>query len=103
MDSLERNYSASEREAMAVIFAVRNFCVYLFSSEPFRLVTDHQALRCASQKKYIHGRLTRWLNFLAEYEFTIDYKSGKHSAAADSLSLFLRFAKPWDKIKTIDF
>lgn len=57
LNDAEKKYSTSEREALAVIFAVRNISVYLLSSEPFEMFTDHQALQFAFQKNCIHGRL----------------------------------------------
>ena len=86
MTAAERNYSAYEREALAVIFALKKFRVYLLFSISFSLITDHQALRYAFQKKDIHGRLARWLDFLAEYQFEILYRAGSNNKAADFLS-----------------
>lgn len=86
MTSTEKNYSACEREALAVIFALKKFRVYLLSTQKFTLITDHQALQYAFKKKYIHGRLARWLDFLAEYEFEIRYRAGGKNGAADFLS-----------------
>ena len=86
MTAAERNYSACEREALAVIFALKKFRVYLLSSIPFTLITDHQALRYAFQKKDVHGRLARWMDFLAEYQFEVVYRAGHSNGAADYLS-----------------
>lgn len=51
MKSAEREYSACEREAMAGIFSLRKFRVYLFSDNPFTVLTDHKSLQYALQKK----------------------------------------------------
>lgn len=45
MNAPERSYSACEREALAVVFGLKKFRVYLLSSEPLTLVTDHEALQ----------------------------------------------------------
>ena len=66
LNSAEKNYSACEREAVAVIFALRKFRIFLLSGHRFDLVTDHQALRYALEKKDVHGLIARWLDFLAE-------------------------------------
>ena len=68
---------------MAVIFALKKFRVYLLSTTPFKVVTDHQALRFALQKKDMHGRLARWLDLMAEYESTIEYRPGNKNSFAD--------------------
>ena len=82
----ERMYSSCEREAPAVISALKKICVYLHSSAPLKLFTYHQAPRYAFRKKYIQGRWARWLYFLAEYDFTVEYRRGSASSAADHLS-----------------
>ena len=86
MNKSERKYSACEREALAVIFALNKFRVYLLSSTPLKLGTDHQALSYAFCKKDIHGRLAHWLDFLAEYDFTVEYHRGSANSAAGYLS-----------------
>ena len=86
MSAAERKYSACEREALAVVFALRKFRVYLLSDVPFVVVTEHHALSYAFKKKDIHGRLARWMDFLAEYEFTVQYRPGTENTAADFLS-----------------
>ena len=65
MNTSECEYSACEREALTVIFALKTFRVYLISSIPLTLINDHQALGYAFRKNDIHGRLGRWLEFLA--------------------------------------
>lgn len=44
MTEAEKNYPTCEREALAIIFAVEKFCVYLLPSVKFRITTNHQAL-----------------------------------------------------------
>ena len=85
MTSAERKYSACERGALAVIFALKKFRVYLLSTQRLTLITDHQALQYGFNKKYIHGRLAK-IDFLAEYEFGIKYRPGGKKGTADFLS-----------------
>lgn len=49
-------------------------------------MTDHPALCYAFAKQDTHGRLARWLNFLAECNYTIVYKPGMESKPADFIS-----------------
>lgn len=60
----------------------------MLSSELSERITNHQALRYAFKQKDIHGRLARWIDFLAQYEFKINYKQGSCNQAADYLSRF---------------
>ena len=53
MNMSERKYSAFEREALAFIFALKKLRVYLLSSAPLKLDSDHQALCYAFRKKDI--------------------------------------------------
>ncbi len=86
LNAAERNYAVCEREAAAFIFAQKKFLVYLLADNPFQLVTDHKALQYAFKKKDVHGRLERWLDLLAEYEFEVVYRRGSENGAADYLS-----------------
>lgn len=86
MTETEKRYSTSEREGFAVVFALKKFRVYLLSDIPFTVLTDHQALQYAFRKKDIHGRLARWMDFMAEYDVEVKYRSGATNGAADYLS-----------------
>lgn len=63
------------------------------SSVPFKVITDHMALRSAFQKRDIHGRLALWLGFLAKYDFEIVYRAGKENGGAEYLSRIVHRAK----------
>lgn len=80
-------YPTCEKETLAVTFALKKFRAYLLSSIPFTIIIDHQTLRYNFQKKVVNGRLARWLDILAEYDFEIEYRPGKQKAPADYLSL----------------
>lgn len=96
MKKTERDYSACEREALAVIFAVKKFRVYLLSTQRFMLITDRQSLQYGFKKKEMHGRLARWMDFLAEYDFEVKYRAGGKYGATDFLS-WLRAGLPFDE------
>lgn len=93
MKKAERNYSACEREALAAVFALKKFRMYLLSSIPFVINTDQKALKSAFAKQDIHGRLARWLDFLAEYEFELEHCRGVVNWGPDFLSRILHGEK----------
>lgn len=86
MMETERRYHACKREAVAVIFALKKYRVYLLSSFPFTFITDHDSLRYAFSKRDIHGRPARWMDFLAEYDFKVIHRKGKANVVPDFLS-----------------
>ncbi len=84
----ERNYSATEREALASMWACEKWNFYLYGRK-FLLYTDHQALRMlftAPGKGHRPLRLHRWADRLLHYHFEISYKSGERIAMSDYLS-----------------
>ena len=70
LSSAESNYSAIEREALGVVFALKKFRHYLTSNR-FKLYADHQALNYVFNMKDPHGRIARWFSLLAECDFEI--------------------------------
>ena len=80
----ERNYSAIEREALAIVLGVKHFRTYLQGSK-FTIETDHNPTQLGNLKDS-HGRLARWALSLQQYDFTIVHGSGSKNANADGLS-----------------
>ena len=85
MSPAERNYTATEREALAVIYACKKFRHYLLGYEVI-FHTDHDALKYLVNKPDLSGRLARWILLLQEFNYTVVVKSGKSNCNADYLS-----------------
>lgn len=85
LTSAERNYSTTEREALAVIWALTKFRGYL-EGNPVTVVTDHQALKWLMTLKTPTGRLARWALTIQVYNITIKYAPGRQNVVADMLS-----------------
>ena len=81
----ERNYSAIEKELLAIVFAVEKFKYYLYGRE-FTINTDHNPLTYLNNVTLASSRLTRWRLKLSEYNFKIIYKRGVTNSNADALS-----------------
>ena len=90
LSSSEQNYSMIEKEALAIIFGVKQFHQYLFCRQ-FTLLPDHKPLTYILGLK--HGipvlaasRLQRWSIQLAAYTYDIEYRASQNHGNADALS-----------------
>ena len=81
----QRNWSATTKEAFALIVAVRHWHVYLAGTH-FTLMSDHNPLTHLRQQKDPRGKFARWITELEEFNYTIQYIPGKENIKADTLS-----------------
>lgn len=81
----EKNYSAGEKECLAIIWAVQILQPYL-QMEEFDLFTDHQALRWIFSLADGSNRLARWRLILMGHKFKVHYKKGAQNTVADAIS-----------------
>ena len=87
----ERNYSQLEKEALAMVEALRKFHYYLWGQPNFLVITDHKPLLgIFAPNKNISamasGRIQRWSLLLQSYNFTLRHRSGALLGTADALS-----------------
>ena len=80
----EANYSITDLECLAVVWAVQHFQHYLFNH--FTIVTDHSALKWLKTCKIPKGRRGRWILELQQYHFTIEHRAEKANSNANALS-----------------
>ena len=85
LSKVERNYSTTERELLAVVAAVDHFKHYIDGSH-FTVVTDHSSLKWLSKLENPTGRLARWATRLSQYDFDIVHKKGALNTVPDVLS-----------------
>ena len=81
----EENCSTIEKELLAIVRATQHFGPYVYGTK-FNIVTDHKPLTWLFNVKDPGSRLMRWKLKLAEYDYTIEYKTGKTNKNADALS-----------------
>ncbi|XP_064486086.1 uncharacterized protein LOC135398630 [Ornithodoros turicata] len=82
LNPAERNYSVTENECSAIIFALRKFDLYL-DGTTFAVQTDNQALSWLQRLHNPSGRLARWALTLQGYN--VEYRRAWTNAVADVL------------------
>ncbi|CAB0027848.1 unnamed protein product [Trichogramma brassicae] len=85
LSSAERNYSTTERECLAVVWAVKKFRSYLEGYQ-FTVITDHSALKSLQTAKEPAGRLARRALELQHWNFTFEHRKGTQMKVPDFLS-----------------
>lgn len=75
LNSAELSYSATEKEALAVIEGIKKFQPYLYGRK-FTVHTDHHALKWLMTIKDVTGRLARWSLFIQQFDFDIKHRPG---------------------------
>ena len=93
LNPAERNYSVTERELLAIVWAIEKWRKYLFGKR-FLLSTDHRPLTFIQTVKEPRGRIARWISRIQEYDFRIQYKLGKENHVADCLSRCYYWKEP---------
>ena len=85
LNAAERNYSAIEREALAIVYGIKRYRHYLQDNQ-FEIISDHRPLLWLETHKDEKSRLRRWAIELSSLKYKITYKPGKEHANADFLS-----------------
>nr|GFA58145.1 reverse transcriptase domain-containing protein [Tanacetum cinerariifolium] len=84
-DQAKANYTTTEKEMLAVVYAFENFRSYLIMNKSI-IYTDHFALKYLFAKKDAKARLLRWILLLQEFDFKVIATRGAENYAVDHLS-----------------
>nr|GFA36194.1 reverse transcriptase domain-containing protein [Tanacetum cinerariifolium] len=85
MNQAKANYTTTEKEMLAVVYAFEQFHSYLIMNKSI-VYTDHSALKYLFAKKDAKARLLRWILLLQEFDFKVIDTRGAENYAADHLS-----------------
>nr|GEX64439.1 reverse transcriptase domain-containing protein [Tanacetum cinerariifolium] len=94
MNDAKTNYTTTEKEMLAVVYAFENFRSYLIMNKSI-VHTDHSALKNLFAKKDAKARLLRWVLLLQEFDFKVLDTKGAENLAADHLS---RLENPYENV-----
>ncbi|GJU36744.1 reverse transcriptase domain-containing protein [Tanacetum coccineum] len=85
LSDAETNYTVTEKELLAMVYAFEKFRSYLVLSKTI-VYTDHSALKYLFNKQDAKPRLIRWVLLLQEFTIEIHDKKGAENLEADHLS-----------------
>lgn len=89
----ERRYSTTEKECLAVLFAIEKLRPYIEGTH-FTVVTDHYSLKWLNSIKDPVGRIARWAVRLQQYDFEVIHRKGKDNVVPDALSRSVPVVEP---------
>ena len=89
LDAAQANYTTTEKELLAIVFALENFRFYMLGTRII-VYTDHATLKYLLQKADSKPRLIRWMLWLQEFDLEIHDRSGAQNLVVDHLSRIKR-------------
>ena len=90
LTDVERRYSQTEKEALAIVWACEHYRLYLLGTE-FTIRTDHKPLETLySTTSKPSARIERWVLRLQPFKYKVEYIKGIDNMA-DSLSRLTTF------------
>src|ERR1043165_7301800 len=93
----ENNYSVTDLEGAAVVWAIEKNRHYLNTETPVTLLTDHKAFTTIFTQDLPEDRpRARWILKLNQYKITLRHRKGRNMAHVDYLSRYPVFQVTFD-------
>ncbi|KAL4304006.1 hypothetical protein GQ457_10G014230 [Hibiscus cannabinus] len=97
LNEAQMNYTPTEKELLAVVFAFDKFRPYLIGTKVI-VHTDHSAIKYLVNKKDAKPRLIRWILLLQEFDLEVVDIKGTENQVADHLSRLEHISKFYDNL-----
>ena len=81
----KKNYPMHDLELAAIVFTLKIWRHYLYGEKCF-IYTDHKSLKYLPSQRELNLRQRRWMELIKDYDYVIDYHSGKANVVANALS-----------------
>ncbi|GJY59050.1 reverse transcriptase domain-containing protein [Tanacetum coccineum] len=101
LNRAQQNYTVTEKELLAVVFAFDKFRSYLVLSKTV-VFTDHSAIKYLFSKQEAKPRLIRWILLLQEFDIEIKNKNWRNFEERINLRLALRCVHGSETQKILD-
>ena len=86
----QRNYSATRRELLSIIFALKRLYYYLYGTH-FKLYTDHKSLTFLLTQKHTNYMMLQWMDTIMSFSFEVIHCPGITHVLPDALSRLYHF------------
>ena len=85
LNEAQKNYTVTEQELLAVVFAFEKFRSYLLETRVI-VHSDHSTLRYLMENKNTKPRLICWVLLLQEFDFEVKDRKRTENQVTDHLS-----------------
>ena len=87
------NYLTHNLELVVIVFTYKSWKNYLYG-EKFKVFFDHKSLKYIFTHQDLNLRQKRWMKYLEDYDFNLEYHLGKANVVANAFSRKSRGTMP---------
>jgi len=97
----QHNYCVFEMETIAILEGLLKWEDKLIGNK-INVVTDHWGLKFFKTQRQVSSRQMRWMEYLSQFDFNIQYVKGTSNKVADSLSRYYQLNTDKDVCQMYD-